>query len=117
MISLAIAELEQPQRIESLWYNLDSPANQLERSKPMSKTWQLQEAKNKFSEVVECAIHEGPQTVSRRGEDAVVILSCTDYERLKGGKKNLAEFLRQSPLVGVELDLERPRDLPRDFTL
>jgi prevent-host-death family protein len=83
----------------------------------MQKTWQLQEAKNKFSEVVECAIQEGPQTVSRRGENAVVILSCADYDRLRGGKKNMLEFFRQSPLVGVELDLERPGDLPRDFSL
>lgn len=83
----------------------------------MQKTWQLQEAKNKLSEVVERAIQEGPQTVSRRGKDAVVILSCTDYERLRGGKKNLAEFLRQSPAVGMDFDGERPRDLPRDFTL
>lgn len=83
----------------------------------MQKTWQLQEAKNKFSEVVERAIQEGPQTVSRRGEDAVVILSCADYDRLQGGKKNMLEFFRQSPLVGVELDWERPRDLPRDFSL
>ena len=83
----------------------------------MDKTWQLQEAKNKFSEVVERAISEGPQTVSRRGKNAVIILSCTEYERLKGDKKGMVEFFRKSPLRGMDFDGERPRDLPRDTSI
>jgi antitoxin Phd len=80
-------------------------------------TWQLQEAKNRFSEVVNKALEEGPQTVTRHGEEIVVILSKADYNRLVKSKTNLLEFFRQSPLVGTELDLGRDQSLPRDVDL
>ncbi len=80
-------------------------------------TWQLQEAKSKFSEVVNKALAEGPQIVTRHGEEIVVILSKADYARLRKSQTSLLEFFRQSPLVGVELDLERDQSLPRDFDL
>ncbi len=83
----------------------------------MTKIWQLQEAKNKFSQVINEALASGPQIVTRRGEDVVVIISKEDYGRLKKSQSNLSEFFRQSPLVGVELDLERDRTYPRDVEL
>ena len=83
----------------------------------MKRTWQLQDAKNKFSEVVECALNEGPQTVTRRGKNTVVVLSCAEYDRLQRGKGDLVEFFRKSPLRGMDFDAERLRDLPRDVTL
>lgn len=83
----------------------------------MAKVWQLQEAKNKFSEVVNEALAKGPQVVTRHGEKVVVILSREEYLRLKKGKPTLSEFFRQSPLVGVDLDLERDRSYPRDVQL
>lgn len=83
----------------------------------MAKIWQLQEAKNKFSEVVNEALAKGPQVVTRRGEEVVVILSREEYGRLKKSQPSLLEFFRQSPLVGVELDLERDRTYPRDVEL
>ncbi len=79
--------------------------------------WQLQEAKNRFSEVVNKAITEGPQTVTRHGEEIVVVLSKAEYNRLKKSQGSLVDFFRQSPLVGVELDLERDQSLPRDIPL
>ena len=79
------------------------------------KKWKLQDAKNHFSEVVECAIHEGPQEVTKRGEDAVVILSFTTYMELSKPKENLVSFFRNSPFYGVELDLERSKDIPREI--
>ncbi len=79
--------------------------------------WQLQEAKNRFSEVVNRALSEGPQTVTRHGEEVVVVLSKAEYNRLKKSKTSLVEFFRQSPLVGIELDLERDQSLPRDIDL
>lgn len=79
--------------------------------------WQLQEAKNRFSEVVNKALSEGPQTVTRHGEEIVVILSKSEYNRLKKSQVGLVEFFRQSPLVGVELDLKRDSSLPRDLDL
>ena len=84
----------------------------------MAKTWQLQEAKNRFSELVECARTEGPQLVTRHGKAAVVILSAEAYQEMKARqgekpKKSLVQFLRESPLAELELDLERDKSLPR----
>jgi prevent-host-death family protein len=79
--------------------------------------WQLQEAKNRFSELVNRAIEEGPQTVTRHGEEIVVVLSKAEYNRLLKSQTSLLEFFRQSPLVGIELDLERDPSLPRAVDL
>jgi prevent-host-death family protein len=77
--------------------------------------WQIQEAKAKFSELVQKAIDEGPQTVSRRGKDVAVVLSAEEYQRLRKGQIDFKEFLTLLPLDGV--DLERSKDLPRDVDL
>ena len=81
----------------------------------MEKTWQLQEAKNRFSEVVDRALSEGPQSVSRHGKKAVVVVSYEEFERMQRGPDSLGEFFRKSPLRGVEI--ERSSDLPRDVAL
>jgi antitoxin Phd len=73
----------------------------------MSHIWQLQEAKNKFSEVVEAALNDGPQVITRRGADTAIVLSYADYRRLLLTQKKLSEFFRESPLVGVDLELTR----------
>lgn len=83
----------------------------------MKKIWQLQEAKNRFSEVVDRALNEGPQAVSRHGKKAVVVVSSEEFDRLRCGSDSLVDFLRKSPLRGLEIDLGRARDLPRDFEL
>ncbi|MFA4837710.1 MAG: type II toxin-antitoxin system Phd/YefM family antitoxin [Dehalococcoidia bacterium] len=75
----------------------------------MSHIWQLQEAKNKFSEVVEAALNDGPQVITKRGTDTAVVLSYTEYRRLFFTQKKLSDFFRESPLVGVELDLTRDK--------
>ena len=79
--------------------------------------WQLQEAKNRFSEVVEKALHKGPQIATRRGIDTVVILSVEEYRELTRPKMSLVEFFRKSPLRDVELDLERTKELAREVDL
>ena len=83
----------------------------------MAKIWQLQETKNKFSEVVNEALSKGPQYVTRRGEQVVVILATREYQRLLKAKPTLSEFFRRSPLVGIDLDLERDQSYPRDVDL
>jgi antitoxin Phd len=83
----------------------------------MSKTWQLQEAKNHFSEVVDKALHDGPQIVTRHGKDAVVVLSSEDYKKISRPRTSLADFFQSSPLKGVELKIARQRDLPRETPL
>jgi antitoxin Phd len=65
--------------------------------------WQLQEAKAKFSELVQKAIDEGPQTVTRRGRDAVVVLSSEAYRKLREGKPSLKEILMSGPAGELEL--------------
>jgi antitoxin Phd len=83
----------------------------------MHKAWQLQEAKNRFSEVVNDALREGPQWVTRHGRETVVVLSVKEYNKLAKPKKSFYEVLRDSPLRGVELDLTRDKSLPRDVEL
>lgn len=84
----------------------------------MKTTWALQDAKNRFSEVVEHALHEGPQFVTRRGKEAVVVLSVQDFQQLSAaGQGSLVTFFRQSPLVGEEIDLTRDTDSGREIEL
>lgn len=80
-------------------------------------TWQLQDAKNKFSEVVERACKQGPQLVTRRGRKAVVVISVEEFERITRPKRSLVELMRESPLADADLDLERQRDDPREVEL
>ena len=82
--------------------------------------WQVQTAKARFSEVFRLARTAGPQHVTRQGKEAVVIISEEEYERLKNQMlqpKSIVQFFRESPLVGVELDLERDKDSGRDIEL
>jgi prevent-host-death family protein len=76
--------------------------------------WQLQEAKNRLSEVVRKASDEGPQVITLRGDDAVVVVAAAEYARLTGKPKGtLVDFFRKSPLATVKLDLTRSRDTGR----
>ncbi len=72
----------------------------------MSTAWQLQEAKNRFSEVVEEALHNGPQTVTRRGEPVVVVVAIDTWRRIAGPSPSLKEYLRTAPLEGLDLTRE-----------
>ncbi len=83
----------------------------------MNTVWQLQEAKNRFSEVVDEALAHGPQTVTRHGREVVVVLSIEEYRRMKQPQKNLFQFFQESPLYGLDLDLTRSKELPREIDL
>ena len=80
-------------------------------------TWQVQEAKARFSELMRGADKAGPQTITVRGHRAAVLLSARDYDRLSGRKPPLTAFMRASPLAGVQLTIDRDRSLPRDVDL
>ena len=80
-------------------------------------TWQLQEAKGKFSELVKRALNEGPQGITVRGEPVAVVISRTEYARLTKPKPGFVEFMRGSPMTGLELDIERPPGLTREIAL
>jgi antitoxin Phd len=82
--------------------------------------WQVQTAKAQFSEVFRRARAEGPQLITRQGKEGVVMISDEHYDNLVGRShqpKTLVEFFRTSPLVGVELDLERQKDEGREVEL
>jgi prevent-host-death family protein len=75
--------------------------------------WQIQEAKNRLSELVRKARSEGPQVITLHGQDAVVVVAANEYKSLTPQRGSLTEFLRKSPLAGVQLDIERSRDTGR----
>ena len=84
------------------------------------KAWQIQTAKARFSEVFRLARSEGPQRITRQGKDGVVMISDEQYERLtvkSHQPKSIVQFFRKSPLIGVELDLERDQDPGYDLEL
>ena len=69
--------------------------------------WQLQDAKNRFSELVRKAREEGPQVIAMHGRDAVVVVSANEFRILSQPRGSLVDFFRKSPLAGVNLDLDR----------
>ena len=81
------------------------------------KQWQLQEAKARLSELVRSATKDGPQEITVRGKPEVVVISASEYERLKKRKPRFVEFMRSSPLNGVELDLTRNKSPMREAGL
>jgi antitoxin Phd len=90
------------------------------RSHHEREAWQVQTAKARFSEVFRRARSEGPQRITRQGKDGVVMIAEEDYEQLVGKAHqptSLVKFFRESPLVGVDLDLERDRSAERDIDL
>lgn len=77
--------------------------------------WQLQTAKQKLSEVVDRAVVEGPQMISRHGRETAVVVSVQDYRRLTGDDGFKAYLVAGPSLDG--LDLERAQDVPRPLGL
>lgn len=84
---------------------------------PHDREWQLQEAKNRLSQVVDSALHDGPQTITLRGKPAAVVVSFDEYRKLTLPRTGLSQFFKQSPLREVELDVGRSADLSREVEL
>jgi prevent-host-death family protein len=78
------------------------------------RSWQLQEAKNKFSRVVENAVNDGPQIITKRGVEVAIIISYTEYQKMVASRGKLSTFFQDSPLVDVELDLTRDKSEARE---
>jgi prevent-host-death family protein len=81
----------------------------------VDSTWTVAEAKAKLSEVIARAESQGPQTITRNGRTAVVVVSYEEWERKTKRVGNLAEFFAASPLREVELSLERLPEKPREI--
>ena len=84
---------------------------------PHDREWQLQEAKNRLSQVVDLAQSHGPQTITLRGKPAAVVVAFEEYRKLILPRTGLSQFFRQSPLCDVELDVSRSADLSREVEL
>lgn len=74
--------------------------------------WQLQDAKQRLSELIRSALMDGPQVVTRRGEDVVVVISIEEYRRLRNPRTDFREFLRAAPDLD-QLDITRAREPAR----
>lgn len=83
----------------------------------MNNQWQVQEAKSRFSELVERALRQGPQVITRRGKEAVVVVSAREFTMMASPSKSLVEFFRTSPLHGAKLDLTRSKEMGRAVKL
>ena len=77
-------------------------------------TWTVAEAKAKFSELVDSVRTRGPQTITKNGRTAVVVVSAEEWERKARRPGNLAEFFAESPLRDSDLDAGRTQDGPRE---
>ena len=87
----------------------------MSRARPRS--WQLQEAKNRLSEVVDEAIRSGAQIITRRGTEVALVVSSKDWARLARRERPLIEMLRRAPRVAGGLDVSRSADTGRDVKL
>jgi prevent-host-death family protein len=79
----------------------------------MNSIWQIQDAKDKLSEVVARALKQGPQVITRHGQKTVVVVSYVEYKKLRKSQVKFSEFFRSSPLVGLGIDVTRDKSLPR----
>lgn len=78
--------------------------------------WKLAEAKNRFTELVNKALLEGPQMITRRA-DKVVVISEIEYQKLAGEKRNFIEFLLDGQLDLKNVDFKRDKSLSRKVSL
>ena len=79
-------------------------------------TWQVNEARDRFSDVLEQAESSGPQIITRHGTSRAVVLSTADYEQLVSRETGLKEYLLSGP--GAEpIDLLRNPDRGREIDL
>jgi prevent-host-death family protein len=80
-------------------------------------SWTVAEAKAKFSEIIQRAMSEGPQTITRKGRTAAVVVGAEEWQRKTRRVGNLAEFFATSPLRGSRLKVQRLKKGPRKISL
>lgn len=82
-----------------------------------AQVWTVAEAKAKFSEIIERAMSEGPQTITRKGRTAAVVVGAEEWQRKTRRVGNLAEFFAASPLRGSGLKIHPLKQRPRKIRL
>jgi prevent-host-death family protein len=81
-------------------------------------SWQLQEAKQRFSELVRRTLEEGPRVVTKHGEEVVVVVPAEEFRRMNGEKPDFKEYLMSAPEGLEHIIPERPaNDLPQEVDL
>jgi antitoxin Phd len=86
-------------------------------SKKRDNLWQIQEAKAKFSQLVEDANVKGYQIITKQSEPVAVILSKKEFDKMTQSKTSLLKFFKAAPCQEIELDIQRSKDLPRELDL
>jgi prevent-host-death family protein len=91
---------------------------------PTSDHWQIQEAKQRFSEMIRAVTSKGPQVITRHGEDVAVVIDISEYRRLTRPSPDLASILLGGPKlddgtadVFAEIEAERKADFGRAVEL
>lgn len=79
----------------------------------MRQIWQLQEAADNLSQVVDDVVQHGPQIITKDGVEVAVLLSYAEWQRLMTAQKHIIDFFRESPLVGLDLNFSRDQSKPR----
>ena len=80
-------------------------------------SWSVAEAKARLSELLDHALNDGPQAITRRGREIAVVVSTEEWQRKTSRSGSLAEFLAASPLRGSDLDAGRVDTPARDAVL
>lgn len=87
-------------------------------------SWQVQEAKQRFSEVLRAVERDGPQTITRHGQEVAVVIDIAEYRRMTGRTRSVKDVLLDPPYfddsvaeVMAEIEAERKKDLPREIDL
>lgn len=83
----------------------------------LGRTWAVAKAKAQLSAVIDHALAEGPQTITRRGRKAAVVVSAEEWERRTERKGSLAEFFASSPLRGARVRIKRSNQKARKIEL
>lgn len=81
------------------------------------KKWQIQEVKTKLSEIIQKAVNDGSQEISVKGKTMAVIISINQYVDLISPKSSFVQFLQNSPLRGLKIDLERDKSSCQEIEL
>lgn len=82
------------------------------------KSWQIQQAKARLSELVKSAQSDGPQEITMHGKPVAVVLSRESFDRLAHAGESLVDFMRRSPMYGDdEIEFERNKSPARDVSL
>jgi len=85
--------------------------------RPDIRWWQVQEAKQRFSEMLRAAESGEPQIVTRHGEEVAVLIDIAQYHHLQGQSVGFMDYLRSEPLLDADLEIERASDAPRTVDL